>query len=143
MTDDDNEMHSEQPKVRILIVDDEEAICKVLVSALDHAGYASRSASSGDRALALLRIETADVLLIDLRIPDMRGDVVYELAAATHPQLRRQTVFMTGDLTDKATKLIASCGCQMLQKPFLLADLFKAIQSVAPIPMRDARDQSA
>lgn len=140
---DGTDMEREEPPVRILVVDDETAICKVLVAALNHAGYEAKSAYSGDGALALLRAEAFDVLLIDLRIPDMRGDVVFELAAATHPPLRRQTVFMTGDLTEKAEKLIASCRCTRLQKPFFLAEMFKAIEAVVPAAARRVRDQSA
>src|SRR5947208_652486 len=69
------------PIVRVLVVDDEPSICKALTMALDRAGYAAVSAQSGESALAILRDEHIDVMLIDLRIPDMRGDVVFEVAA--------------------------------------------------------------
>ena len=42
------------------------------------------AAQSGEAALAIVRAEHIDVLLIDLRIPDMRGDVIFEVAAG-HP----------------------------------------------------------
>src|SRR5881394_4000971 len=86
-------------RIRVLIVDDEPAICKALMIALERARYAVRTAQSGDAALAVLNAEHIDVLLIDLRIPDTRGDVVFELAAAMQPHLRRQTMFMSGDLS--------------------------------------------
>src|ERR1700709_35965 len=116
MTDSEDGMHGE--RVRVLVVDDEPAICKALTMALERAGYDALAAQSGDSALALLANEHVDVLLIALGIPDTRGDVVFELAAATHPHLRHQTLFMTGDISERASRLVASCKCPMLRKPF-------------------------
>lgn len=141
MSDEKDEMHREL--VRVLVVDDEPAICKALTIALQRAGYDALSAQSGDSALALLANEHVDILLIDLRIPDTRGDVVFELAAATHPHLRHQTVFMTGDISERAQRLVTSCKCPMLRKPFELREMITAIEQVTPRQQRDARGQSA
>ena len=142
-----SEIHDEdammQEPVRVLVVDDEPAICKALMIALQRAGYDARSAQSGDSALAMLGREHFDVLLIDLRIPDTRGDVVFELAAATHPHLRHQTVFMTGDISERATRLIASCKCPMLKKPFELREMLSEVAAVVPERKLDVRGQSA
>jgi two-component system, OmpR family, KDP operon response regulator KdpE len=141
MDETEDEMHSE--RVRVLVVDDEPAICRALTTALDRAGYHAIAAQSGDGALARLASEPVDVMLIDLRLPDTRGDVVFELAAATHPHLRRQTAFMTGDLSERAQKLIASCKCPILRKPFELKEMIALVGSLAPRQARDARGQSA
>ena len=130
-------------RVRVLVVDDEPAICKALTIALQRAGYDALSAQSGDSALALLANERVDVLLIDLRIPDTRGDVVFELAAATHPHLRHQTLFMTGDISERAHRLVTSCKCPMLRKPFELREMISAVELLAPKRKRDVRGQSA
>lgn len=129
--------------VRVLVVDDEPSICRALSIALTRAGYDVLTSLSGDGALATLAIEHVDVLVIDLRIPDTRGDVVFELAAATHPHLRKRTLFMTGDISERAHKLIASCGCPSLNKPFELRHLIEAVAKLAPQRGRDARGQSA
>ncbi len=129
--------------VRVLVVDDEPAICRALSIALSRAGYDVLTAQSGDAALAVLGREHVDVMVIDLRIPDTRGDVVFELAAASHPHLRHQTLFMTGDISERAHKLILSCKCPSLRKPFELKDLTAAVASLAPRRKRDVRGQSA
>lgn len=134
-------MHGD--RIKVLVVDDEPAICKALTIALERAGYETIAAQSGDSALALIGKVHVDVLLIDLRIPDTRGDVVFELAAATQPHLRTQTVFMTGDISERAQKLISSCKCTMLRKPFELRQMIAAIDAVAPKQRRDIRGQSA
>lgn len=139
--DSESGMHRE--RIKVLVVDDEPAICKALTIALERAGYEAIAAQSGDSALALIGKVHVDVLLIDLRIPDTRGDVVFELAAATQPHLRKQTVFMTGDISERAQKLISSCKCTMLRKPFELRQMIAAIDAVAPKQRLDARGQSA
>lgn len=133
----------QRERVRVLVVDDEPAICRALSIALERAGYDAVTAQSGDSALAVLASEHVDVMLIDLRIPDMRGDVVFELAAATHPHLRRQTLFMTGDISERAQKMVASCRCDLLRKPFELTQMIAAVAALAPRGERDARGQSA
>src|SRR5690606_31084249 len=66
--------------LRVLIVDDEPSICRALVIALERAGCIALSATSGSAALDLLRHEPVDVLVMDLRMPDLRGDVVAHFA---------------------------------------------------------------
>ena len=129
--------------VRVLVVDDEPAICRALTIALTRAGYHVTSAHSGDAALAVLSMQQVDVMVIDLRIPDTRGDVVFELAAATYPHLRNRTLFMTGDISERAYKLILSCKCPSLRKPFELKELIDAVHALAPPRAQDARGQTA
>jgi DNA-binding response OmpR family regulator len=127
MSDEKDVMHRE--RLRVLVVDDEPAICKALTIALQRAGYDALSAQSGDSALALLAND--------------RGDVVFELAAATHPHLRHQTLFMTGDISERAHRLVTSCKCPMLRKPFELREMIAAIELLTPHQKRDAQGQSA
>jgi Response regulator containing CheY-like receiver, AAA-type ATPase, and DNA-binding domains len=119
-------------QLRVLIVDDEPSICKALTMALTRAGYEAVAALSGEAALAIIRSEHVDIMLVDFRIPDMRGDVIFELAAGFQPHLRYQTLFMTGDITDRAHQLIAACKCHFLRKPFDLRDMWDSIAALAP-----------
>ena len=129
----------QRPLVRVLIVDDEPSICKALLMLLSRSGYEAIAAQSGDSALSIIRNEHVDVMLIDLRIPDMRGDVIFEVAAGHQPHLRYQTLFMTGDITERAHKLIAACKCNFLRKPFDLRDVTDAVSAVSPrVQQQDA-----
>jgi DNA-binding NtrC family response regulator len=119
--------------VRMLIVDDEPSICKALGMAFTHAGYEVLTARSGEAAFATIDTQRIDVLLIDLRIPDMRGDVIFEYAAGVQPKLRDHTLFMTGDISDQAFELIAACRCNYIRKPFDLNDMFSAVAAVTPM----------
>jgi DNA-binding response OmpR family regulator len=132
-------LYNNRGSTRVLVVDDEPAICKALTMALTRAGFDAVAAQSGESALAILRSERVDVLVLDLRIPDTRGDVIFELAAAIHPHLRTQTLFLTGDISERALRLIAACKCPSLRKPFELRELTDAVAALAPA----AREETA
>ena len=124
---------------RILVVDDEPTICRALQIALGRAGFDVVTTESGEGALAYLRAERFDCLVVDLRIPDLRGDVVFELAASLQPHLRRQTLFITGDTTARGNELVEACGCPLVSKPFDLRELVTLITRLMPM----AHDASA
>jgi DNA-binding NtrC family response regulator len=126
-------------RLRVLVVDDEPSICKALCIALSEEGYEAIAAHTGESALAIIRNEHLDIMIVDLRINDMRGDVIFEVAAGHQPHLRYQTLFITGDITDRAAKLIEACHCNMLPKPFDLHDVFAAIAELTP----RSKDQTA
>ena len=62
----------------ILIVDDEESMCRFLTVLLEKEGYRVVSSTTGRAALSLLDEETFDVVITDLRMPDMDGIQVLE-----------------------------------------------------------------
>ena len=113
--------------VRVLVVDDEPSICRALQIAFTRNGYDVRAVGSGETALWLLRTEQFDCMVLDLRVPDIRGDVLFELGASLQPQLRANTVFTTGDSSDLAQELIGACGCPLLAKPFDLGELMQIV----------------
>lgn len=128
-----------QQLIHVLLVDDEPAICKALATALSRAGFRASTAMSGEAAMSVVRSETVDLLVTDLRIPDMRGDALFELASAMQPHLRTRTLFTTGDITERAQELIEACRCPLLRKPFDLKDLIEWVRAAQP----KRKDQSA
>jgi len=115
---------------QVLVVDDEPAIARAVTIALHRAGFGAQAAQSAEGALALLKAERFDCMIVDLRMPDMRGDAFFELAAAIHPHLRERTLFTTGDITERADTLIAACKCPMLRKPFDLQDVIATVRTL-------------
>ena len=109
--------------MHVLLVDDEPAICKAIGIALTRGGVRASTATSGEAGMAVIKNEKVDALIVDLRIPDMRGDVFFELAAAEQPHLKSRSIFTTGDITERAQELIEACNCPMLRKPFDLKEL--------------------
>jgi DNA-binding NtrC family response regulator len=126
-------------QTHVLLVDDEPAICKALGYALTRAGYRVTTTLTGEGANAVLRDEHVDLLVVDFRIPDMRGDALFELASAIQPHLRTRTIFTTGDISERAQQLIDATRCSLLRKPFDLTDLIEWVRSVHP----SSKDQTA
>lgn len=58
---------------RVLVVDDDPVIREMVASTLVEHGYAARRASDGREALYLIERETPDVVLLDVRLPDISG----------------------------------------------------------------------
>ncbi|MGH7543611.1 MAG: response regulator, partial [Gemmatimonadota bacterium] len=68
---------------RILIVDDEEPVLDILSEYFAGQGYAVRTAASGAEAIAAVGRERPDLVLLDVRMPDMDGvEVLRRLRAA-------------------------------------------------------------
>lgn len=118
--------------LRVLIVDDEPSICRALSVALRRAGCAPLVAHTAGAAMDLVRAERIDVMVVDLRIPDLRGDVVVHFAAAIQPHLRNSTLLVTGDVTVEAEAILDSLGCPYLRKPFSLGDILSTVFALAP-----------
>jgi len=115
-------------RAKILVLDDEPSICRALSLAFERVGADVRAVVRGEDALALLRTEHFDCLVVDLRVPDVRGDILFELAASLQPHLRAATVFTTGDASEFAQDLIGACGCPLVEKPFDLEELIGVVQ---------------
>jgi FixJ family two-component response regulator len=77
-------------------------------------------------------------MLVDLRMPDMRGDVLFHLATAIQPQLAHRTIFCTGDITEKADEIVEGCGCPVVRKPFELHEIIDLIRTLVPAESRSS-----
>lgn len=128
-------MTTDGPSPRVLLVDDNAAVARALASLLSRAGYEVLTAGSAREAEERLS-ERFDVLVLDLRMPAMRGDAFYYLARARQPWLTDRTLFITGDITEQAETIVRQTGCGMLPKPFRGEELLKAVVGLVPIPLR-------
>jgi CheY-like chemotaxis protein len=117
---------------RVLLVDDDAAVAGALAALLSRAGYAVTIGGSARVAETLLE-ERYDALLVDLRMPGMRGDAFYYVARAKQPWLASRTLFMTGDISPLAEDIVAQTGCPLLLKPFRAEALMRAMDTIAPL----------
>ncbi|MBZ5513995.1 MAG: response regulator, partial [Acidobacteriia bacterium] len=60
-------------KGRVLVLDDESAVCELLSERLSMEGYVCQACSSAKEALAVMEQESFDVVLSDIRMPGMSG----------------------------------------------------------------------
>lgn len=105
--------------LRILVVDDEPDVAAVLADLLAGDGHRVEIAPNGARAIERLQAETYDVILSDLRMPELDGPSFYRtLVHHGHPLVRR-FIFVTGDaLGEGARKFLEETGVLSVSKPF-------------------------
>jgi len=106
----------------LLIVDDEQSYRQLLTLVFEGDGHTIRTAKNGREALAMLQAEPAEVIITDVRMPDMNG---IELLRATREFLPDvgvvlMTAFATVDTAREAFKLGAD---DFIQKPFDVEEL--------------------
>lgn len=112
-------------------MDDDPAVVRVIALLLTRAGYAAVAATSATEATERLD-EPFEALVLDLRIPGMRGDAFYYLASTRQPWLTGRALFITGDISEQAELIVAQTGCALLPKPFTYDQLYDAMLSVVP-----------
>ncbi|HYW12987.1 MAG TPA: ATP-binding protein [Longimicrobium sp.] len=123
--------------LRILVVDDEEAVRRMLVRYLRKRGHGVDEAAEGTAALAC--IEEAgrggaeyDVILSDLRMPGLGGAQLLERLRGQGNGLDRRLIFLTGDAASPdAERLLAECGVPVVVKPFEFALVEALIDRIA------------
>src|SRR5690242_12810563 len=102
---------------RILIVDDEPGIRKLLDLVFTAAGYYVQVASDGPEAMTACESESFDALLSDVKMPGMNGHELARWIVTRHPATR--TVLMSGfdDIQCQGCG-VAAKPCSLLPKPF-------------------------
>jgi two-component system KDP operon response regulator KdpE len=120
------------PKVRVLVVDDEPQILRALQMSLRGAGYEVDTATTGAQALTAAAVDPPDAVILDLVLPDGRGtEVCRELRTWTSVPVIILSV--VGDEAEKVAALDAGAD-DYVTKPFgvdeLLARLRAALRRV-------------
>lgn len=81
-------------KIHVLIIDDEVEFAEALAERLELRGYSPKTADSGRGGLEALGVALPDVILLDLKMPDMSGfDVLVEVKKK-HPAI--EVIMLTG-----------------------------------------------
>ena len=114
--------------IRILLVDDEPSIRQAFATLLMRDGYVVEVASSGEAAERTLGEKQIDCLILDYRIPDVRGDLLFEYAHSVQPHLKERTIFITGDIAASTHATLQATGCPVLLKPFDIEELSAAVR---------------
>jgi signal transduction histidine kinase/ActR/RegA family two-component response regulator len=111
--------------VRILIADDEDAIRGVLERFFLRDGAVVHAAAGGAAALDAIRRHPVDVVILDLRMPDVDGAEVYRTIRKEQPHLTDCVIFLSGDVSRVAEELHVPFD-RVLVKPVELGELKRA-----------------
>lgn len=103
----------------ILVADDEPGICNLLKKALTREGYKVSTATSGRRVVSILKRRDVQLLLLDLKMPDMGGIEVLEKIRAIKKGPFPAVVIMTGHGSPSSAREAIRLGAvDYLAKPF-------------------------
>ena len=121
---------------RILVVDDEPAIRELVAEYLRGRGLDAAVASDAERACEMMSADPPDLVLTDLRLPDMDGIAVVRAAAAA----RVPAVLMTGYGTvDTAIDAFGAGARDYVLKPFRLRELHGVLMRAVDAAARDRK----
>jgi two-component system NtrC family sensor kinase len=115
----------------ILLIDDEPGVQRALQRLLQRSGHEITTATNGQEGLAALEARTFEVILCDMRMPDLDGPGFYRELARRYPHLQSRIVFLTGDvLSPEAQAFFAHVDRPRLVKPFRAQKVRQVIQQV-------------
>lgn len=109
---------------RVLVVDDEREIGELVAEHLRRDGLFVEVVTSGRAALARLESRTFDLVISDLRMPDLDGPALLDVLRQRHPQLASRLVLITGDaLRAEVNTVIQEANLPVFEKPLDLVAL--------------------
>ncbi len=126
---------SPKPKItkpgRILVVDDEEMIRKVIERVLTVNGCSVETTASGMDALSKLEKKDYDCVLLDLRLPGMSGIEVYREIKENHTKYKNKVIIITGDIADHGTdEFLINNKLTSIRKPFDIDTLVRRVNEL-------------
>jgi len=120
------------PGLRVLVVDDEPPLRDLMAEALAAQKVRVETTGGAREALEILARSHVDVLVLDVRMPEVSGADLWTEIKRTNPTLARRTVFCTGDVvTEEVHVFVKGTGCPVVSKPFELSQFFDAVAQAA------------
>lgn len=112
---------------RLLIVEDEDTLRFSLNKSLTKNGYEVEEAACGNDAFQLMENQDFDLVLLDIRLPEMNGLEILEKIKLSHPQLPIIMMTAYGDV-EVAVRAMKLGAYDYINKPFMLDEIRLVIQ---------------
>jgi DNA-binding response OmpR family regulator len=119
---------------KIIIVDDDADIVRIVSTMLSGQGWQVLTAHGGEEALATIRRELPDLMLLDLMMPHMTGIEVLKEARRIAPRMRVVMITAFGDV-ESYLEAMDLGACEYINKPFETAELLAMIRNVSTQPL--------
>ena len=120
-------------KTRILLVDDEPAILKIVAKRLEASGYEVLTAKDGDEALKKVKNENPQLIVLDVMLPKLSG---YEVCRWLKSDIRYKkipVIMLTARAQESDEEFGYACGTDAyVRKPFRAQELLATIKTFLP-----------
>jgi CheY-like chemotaxis protein len=125
------------PRARVLVIEDEPTVAQMMVDVLEADGHEVETAANGLLALEKIQKRPYDVILSDLRMPELDGVGVYRALERGRPALLSRLIFITGSTEQpEYSGFLSRTRIPVLAKPFNVVDLQDAINRVVSTSRR-------
>ncbi|MDJ1178120.1 ATP-binding protein [Roseofilum sp. BLCC_M91] len=122
-------LEPDQPRYRILIVDDKPVNRQLLVKLLNPLGFEVAQASNGKEAVEIWEQWQPDLIWMDMRMPVMNGFEATQTIKATTAGQATAIIALTASVLEEERAVVVSAGCDdFLRKPFREDDIFKMME---------------
>jgi two-component system response regulator PilR (NtrC family) len=128
-----------QRQARVLVVDDERSMRELLAIVLQREGYEVLTAEDGQTAIATLEREPVDLLICDIKMPDMNGVEVLRAAKRIDHDMVAMMVTAFAS-TQTAVEAMRLGACDYLSKPFDVDELRMKVRE--KLESRDLRQEN-
>jgi two-component system NtrC family sensor kinase len=119
---------NENDNLRVLVVDDEASVRVSLQRYLAGRGHHVETTASGLDALTRLRDAQYDAVIVDMRMPDLSGEQLFERLRNNDPGHAERVIFTTGDLVnEQMRRFLDGTGRPCVPKPFEFASFDQAL----------------
>ena len=116
---------------RVLIIEDNAAIRENTAELLELNRFSVLTAENGQTGFELAKTNVPDIILCDMMMPTLPGDMFYRAVERMRPHLCSRFVFMTGHRNNqKVNEFIQAVRGTILTKPFHIDDLPELIAFV-------------
>lgn len=116
-------------KSRVLVLDDDVAMQKLVATLLKREGHRVDVVGSGRQAIKALEEDTYAVVLLDLMMPHEGGMTVIKHLRETKPEMLQKVILLTAT-PDAVTKTFAKDVYAIVRKPFEASDLIDAVRKL-------------
>jgi len=125
----DAPMHEREAVTHILVVEDEPSLCQLLVNNLSFEGYSVEAAGDGVPALAAHRAHPADLIVLDLMLPQMDGFEVLRNLRDSKDEVPVLMLTARGEEMDRVQGLSLGADDYMV-KPFSVLELVARVKAI-------------
>ncbi len=114
--------------LHVLVIDDEASVRVSLQRYLAAKGHQVETTASGEDGLLRLKASKYDAVILDMRMPDLSGEQLYERLRSNDPSHAERVIFTTGDLVnEQMRRFLDGTGRPCVAKPFEFASFDQAL----------------
>lgn len=123
-------MMEQQENKTVLLIEDDKFLIKLMGKAIENAGYIVLTATQGKQAIEILKQQSADLILVDLMMPEMDGlEFLYWLRQEA--ELNTPVLVQTARVKSDTEEQVMNAGANaLLFKPVKVPELIAKIQEL-------------